>query len=252
MSVPALELSGLKKRFGKAEIIRGIDLSIGKSERHAIIGPNGAGKSTLFNRATGADVLAKDMLFATLDPTMRSIELPSGHEIILSDTVGFISDLPTQLVAAFRATLEEVLDADLILHVRDISHEETEGQARNVRDILSELGVSDEAPMLEVWNKIDLLDAGDREAMTLKAERAENVIAISALDGFGFDTLFEQVAELVDDPTVTKTILVPFADGKKRAWLFAEGIVDAEETDENGYNLTITWTQKQAAKFARL
>ena len=130
----------------------------------ALVGYTNAGKSTLFNRLTGAEVMAKDMLFATLDPTMRAVKLPNGPDVILSETVGFISDLPTELVAAFRATLEEVLAADLILHVRDISHSATEEQAQDVRDILNSLGVTETTPLLEVWNKIDAMDDEVREA----------------------------------------------------------------------------------------
>ncbi|WP_439121418.1 GTPase HflX, partial [Marivita sp.] len=130
----------------------------------ALVGYTNAGKSTLFNRLTGAEVMAKDMLFATLDPTMRAVKLPNGPDVILSDTVGFISDLPTELVAAFRATLEEVLAADLILHVRDISHSATEEQAQDVRDILNSLGVTETTPLLEVWNKTDAMDDEVREA----------------------------------------------------------------------------------------
>lgn len=130
----------------------------------ALVGYTNAGKSTLFNRLTGAEVMVKDMLFATLDPTMRAVKLPDGPDVILSDTVGFISDLPTELVAAFRATLEEVLAADLILHVRDISHSASEDQAQDVRDILNSLGVTETTPLLEVWNKIDVMDAEDRVA----------------------------------------------------------------------------------------
>ena len=140
----------------------------------ALVGYTNAGKSTLFNRLTGAEVLAKDMLFATLDPTMRRVRAAArAREVILSDTVGFISDLPTELVAAFRATLEEVLDADLILHVRDIAHPETEMQAENVEAILAELGVDrdGQARMIEVWNKLDLLPPEAREAIAAGAAR---------------------------------------------------------------------------------
>ncbi|MEO0657674.1 MAG: GTPase HflX, partial [Pseudomonadota bacterium] len=137
----------------------------------ALVGYTNAGKSTLFNRLTGAEVMAKDMLFATLDPTMRRVKLPDGPEVILSDTVGFISDLPTQLVAAFRATLEEVLAADIVIHVRDISHPETEEQAADVRAILADLGVEEGRPQFEVWNKLDLLDPDTAEAMRAKAAR---------------------------------------------------------------------------------
>ena len=148
----------------------------------ALVGYTNAGKSTLFNRLTGAAVPARDMLFATLDPTMRGLDLPGGRRAILSDTVGFISDLPHQLVAAFRATLEEVLDADLILHVRDVAHHESEGQAENVRAILAELGVDADAQgrMLEVWNKVDVLDADAAEALRAVAARTPRAVPISA------------------------------------------------------------------------
>ena len=149
----------------------------------ALVGYTNAGKSTLFNRLTGAEVMVKDMLFATLDPTMRSVELPDGTEIILSDTVGFISDLPTQLVAAFRATLEEVLDADLIIHVRDVAHADTEAQARDVAAILTDLGVNAETPQLELWNKTDLLTPEARAEMQAIADRRDTVLTLSALTG---------------------------------------------------------------------
>ena len=156
----------------------------------ALVGYTNAGKSTLFNRMTGAKVMAKDMLFATLDPTMRRIELPdSGPEVILSDTVGFISDLPTELVAAFRATLEEVLAADLIVHVRDISHPESAEQAEDVRAITESLGVAKETPQIEVWNKIDRLQGDALNAVMTQAARMEDVLAISAITGEGMDTL---------------------------------------------------------------
>ncbi|WP_420863880.1 GTPase HflX [Algirhabdus cladophorae] len=249
------QLNRLRKQLGKVEKTRALHRASRAKVPYpvvALVGYTNAGKSTLFNRATGADVLAKDMLFATLDPTMRSVTLPSGHDIILSDTVGFISDLPTQLVAAFRATLEEVLDADLILHVRDISHAETEGQARDVETILAALGVAEEAARLEVWNKIDQLPEDDRAGMEKAVGRREDVLAISALNGDGMDQLFARIAELIDDPKETLVLDLAFSQGKQRAWLFAEGIVEDETQDENGFHLTVTWTQRQAAQFERL
>ncbi len=161
----------------------------------ALVGYTNAGKSTLFNRLTGAEVMAKDMLFATLDPTMRAVTLPDGTDVILSDTVGFISDLPTQLVAAFRAPLEEVLDADLILHVRDIAHPETEDQAADVGRILGDLGVSDTDAMLGVWNKTDLLSASEADSLKTIADRRDTVFAVSAITGDGMDALLARVAD---------------------------------------------------------
>ena len=163
----------------------------------AIVGYTNAGKSTLFNRITGADVFAKHQLFATLDPTMREVRLKSGRRIILSDTVGFISDLPTMLVAAFRATLEEVIEADLILHVRDISHEETDSQARDVEAVLGDLGIDTlaaDAPILEVWNKIDLLSPVTREEAKSAARWLERPpVLVSAVSGEGIDTLLAEI-----------------------------------------------------------
>ena len=218
----------------------------------ALVGYTNAGKSTLFNRVTGAEVLAKDMLFATLDPTMRGVTLPSGRKVILSDTVGFISDLPTQLVAAFRATLEEVLEADLILHVRDISHPETVEQAQDVNDILASLGVKADTPQLVVWNKLDLVDASGQAALIDQAEKSDRLFAASALTGQGVDALLEAVSRTFDEDKTDVTLDLPFADGKRRAWLHAEGVVVSETAGDDGYQTAVRWTARQAARFAAL
>ncbi len=218
----------------------------------ALVGYTNAGKSTLFNRATGADVLAKDMLFATLDPTMRGVALPTGRKVILSDTVGFISDLPTQLVAAFRATLEEVLEADLILHVRDISHPETAEQAADVMDILHSLGVKDAAPMFEVWNKLDLVDPTTRDGLLAQAEARENVFAVSALTGAGMDGLLAAISQTFDEEKTERTLTLPFSDGRRHAWLHAEGVVQQESQSEDGWQITVLWTARQEKRWREL
>jgi GTPase len=218
----------------------------------ALVGYTNAGKSTLFNRITGAEVLAKDMLFATLDPTMRGVLLPSGAKIILSDTVGFISDLPTQLVAAFRATLEEVLSADLILHVRDISHPETMEQAADVADILTSLGVGEDTPLIEVWNKLDLVDASQREALAAQAAQRPRVLPVSALTGEGVDTLLTLITATLDADRTEATLAIPFAEGRKRAWLHDQGIVLQEVEAEDAWHLTVRWTARQQNRWRKL
>jgi GTPase len=217
----------------------------------ALVGYTNAGKSTLFNRLTGAEVLAKDMLFATLDPTMRGVTLPSGAKIILSDTVGFISDLPTQLVAAFRATLEEVLEADLIIHVRDISHPETAEQAADVAEILTSLGVNAATPMIEVWNKLDLLEGTARAAVLAQAGGAA-VVPVSALTGEGVARLVDLVAGSIDAPRMGAEVTVPFAQGRRRAWLHGAGVVTGETEGEDGWTVAVLWSARQAEAYAAL
>ncbi len=218
----------------------------------ALVGYTNAGKSTLFNRMTGAEVLAKDMLFATLDPTMRGITLPSGRKAILSDTVGFISDLPTALVAAFRATLEEVLEADLIIHVRDISHPETAEQAADVADILTSLGVSADTPQIEVWNKLDLVTPEARSALDANLSNRPHVYAISALTGEGLPALLDAISTAFEEAKSEAEVSLTFAQGRKHAWLHGEGVVISETQDEDGWHLHLRWTPRQEARFLAL
>ena len=231
----------------------------------ALVGYTNAGKSTLFNRLTGASVMAEDLLFATLDPTMRRIRLPGVDKAILSDTVGFISDLPTQLVAAFRATLEEVMAADVIVHVRDIANPDTAAQKSQVLEILGELdliedeGATPSVPIVEAWNKWDLLpdDRAAELAEQIAARPDEPVVAVSALTGEGVKELFELVSKVLTQGARIHTFVVPMSDGQRRAWLHAHGEVVGEQDageDERGplRRMEVRLEPRELGRFTRL
>ncbi|WP_420404962.1 GTPase HflX [Nisaea sp.] len=216
----------------------------------ALVGYTNAGKSTLFNRLTESAVFAQDLLFATLDPTMRRLELPSGRTIILSDTVGFISDLPTHLVAAFRATLEEVKEADILLHVRDFSHPDTEAQRNDVIAVLKDLGLEEqklEEQTLEVLNKIDLLGSPERGAALSKGTNRK--IAVSAIDGTGCPDLLAMLDEMLGAGDVTRTFKLDAADGAAVAWLYQHGQVVNREDRESEIRMQVRMTPVDAERF---
>jgi GTP-binding protein HflX len=216
----------------------------------ALVGYTNAGKSTLFNRITGAGVLAEDMLFATLDPTLRRMKLPHGRTVILSDTVGFISDLPTHLVAAFRATLEEVLEADLILHVRDMADPDNGAQSSDVLRILSDLGIDEKVAdekIIEVWNKVDRLDLESHDAILHKAEGRANVRAVSAITGEGVDQLMEEISRRLSGVLTENTIVLNVEQLQFLPWVYSNAIVDAREDNEDGsVTLEVRLSEAQA------
>jgi GTP-binding protein HflX len=217
----------------------------------ALVGYTNAGKSTLFNRLVHARVLAADMLFATLDPTMRALALPSGRKIILSDTVGFVSDLPHDLVAAFRATLEEVLAADLVLHVRDVSHADSDAQAADVRAVLFELGLTADAanPVVEVLNKIDRLSDEAREAVLLRAAREPDTVAVSAVSGEGIDRLLDEIDRRLRAGRQTVEYDLPSGDGASIAWLHAHGQVLESRSDGDTLHVVVALDPADRARF---
>jgi GTP-binding protein HflX len=217
----------------------------------ALVGYTNAGKSTLFNRLTGEEVFAENLLFATLDPTMRDIRLPGFDKVILSDTVGFVSDLPTELIAAFRATLEEVQSADLIVHVRDIAHPDREPQREDVEDVLTSLGLAEEGapPRIEAWNKVDLLSAEERERLVGEAQRREGVVPISALSGEGLEGLRERMAETLRSGEQVHEIRVSASDGGKIAWLHARGEVLDQRLDHDEMRLSVRLSSDNWARF---
>ncbi|MEK9797202.1 MAG: GTPase HflX, partial [Alphaproteobacteria bacterium] len=224
----------------------------------ALVGYTNAGKSTLFNRLTQASVFAEDMLFATLDPTMRQLELPSGRTVILSDTVGFISELPHDLVAAFRATLEEVVAADIILHVRDVADPDTEGQRRDVEAIIRDLLVAEDraegegAPArIEVLNKIDLLSAVEYEAAVERAARSPEIVALSAVSWEGCDHLLEAIDATLATADSVAEVGVDLSDGATIAWLYQRGEVLSRRDEGMQAHMTVRLAPRDLARFTK-
>ena len=247
-------ITRIKRELSRVTRTRGLHREARKRVPYpivALVGYTNAGKSTLFNRVTGAGVMAADQLFATLDPTMRDVTLPSGRKIIVSDTVGFVSSLPTSLIAAFRATLEEVLEADLILHVRDVSHPDSDAQKSDVLAVLEELGVEQNRleKMVEVRNKIDLLNADERTTERVRAGRNENEIPVSAASGAGCDALLELIDLRMNADRSIVEISLAFSDGEAMAWLYDRGEVLDRRDEENQTHFKVGLDSIDVARF---
>ena len=247
-------ITKLKRELDTVRRTRGLHRAARKRVPYpvvALVGYTNAGKSTLFNRLTEAEVFAENLMFATLDPTMRTVDLPSGMQIILSDTVGFISQLPTDLIAAFRATLEEVSEADILLHVRDASHPETAAQKRDVEAILGELGLGEaDSKPIEVLNKIDLLDDDGRTTVFHRARRDEDAIPISAKTGEGCDDLLEWIDRRLGHKRPVLKFNLDLADGAALAWLYAHGEVLEREDDDRQAHVSVALDSADVARFA--
>jgi GTP-binding protein HflX len=219
----------------------------------ALVGYTNAGKSTLFNTLTKSAVEARDMLFATLDPTMRGLRLPGGRPIVISDTVGFIADLPIELVAAFRATLEEVLEADIVVHVRDAAHDESEAQKADVLAVLAELGIETDGDrrIVEVLNKIDLLPPSARAGLRARNGAGEAPVAISALTGEGILDFLRRIDDLLDRDAQTFALHLALDDGEGLAWAYRHGRVLARRDHARGIDLTLVIDPAELSRFER-